>query len=744
MMAWKKNAPGCNASPGGCGCGGESCTICNSAGQSAAVDVDVEFDGTLASSGFTADSGTWDVSDPYLFTFDANSSLTYSANAPASDCVLSATFEGFSIAGVGDVYLIQFNKQDASNYHALRITYGPSGGIALISVAGGSPTVLASASGSISNGEVTGEVEWGGGTVTGRLPSLSLTCSTSLSITHGGAGLGVGSLPSGLALFTSFSFSGGGTCLPSWIRTGSADFEDDKVILTEDDSLVLSPTTDTSGGSAVRATVEFKIKHESDQPFIALKASGSTSTYWYAIIVDDCFCILQHVGGTPQFRTCVNISPLEVDETYKLTLCYGGGNFLGTLEQGTLLAEVQFTTKANVSGSNYAGVGCANNESETIEFWNFIYEHGYQAGVHDDCDDCAANQSCFVFFDDFDRANSSSLGCNWGVISGGATIAGNRLQFDGGGGRVRANYSIGSTGSTSAMIVRCRFMGPNGAQFRFIVLDNGTFNNYVQVTIGSGTTMSIHSTTGTTLASTTITLNAFTEYNMMVCASENSLVAALTTDDGALYQYLAATVSVPNDTVTAGASCSAGGAIDAFELRRAYNANDNPECELCPINVANCEDMLELCEVDGSDYDDLVVDLSGILTGGEGDCCSGVNAEWTVTRGERPVWPTSRCGWGRYLFYCGGDWYAWSIEGRLMVVGEKCLWRFWVGWSYLVEATGGWIPPHYYAVYEMPVSGPDIRDDSEWTLNKLYEYGTIDRLCVPEVFPDTITVRKGP
>lgn len=213
-----------------------------------------------------------------------------------------------------------------------------------------------------------------------------------------------------------------------FVDTGTADLTvPGQITTTSNPSRVLTTSEDTSGGTAVQASVDFTSTTNGEILRLILKYKDS-SNYWWAQVqagTSGTLSLRKRVAGTDTTLASSSIVN-PVGTTYTLTFCYGGGGVSATLYEGTsILRTITSITTTSITDGPKAGVAQASATTGTV-FTNFVYEYGLETTLHDPCDRCY--RACNFADDDFNRADSSSLGANWTVVSGTWEIKTNKLK----------------------------------------------------------------------------------------------------------------------------------------------------------------------------------------------------------------------------------------------------------------------------------------------------------------------------
>jgi len=126
---------------------------------------------------------------------------------------------------------------------------------------------------------------------------------------------------------------------------------------------------------------------------------------------------------------------MDLDAWHKLQLCYMPGESFE--DPGSLTLRIQsaegylwlatVATSPDLPGDR-AGLA-TGTVAGTIDFDNFEYLYHYDAETHPQCPECTAGTKCVMHEDDFNRANSTDVGCAWEEVAGNWEIAGSELKI---------------------------------------------------------------------------------------------------------------------------------------------------------------------------------------------------------------------------------------------------------------------------------------------------------------------------
>lgn len=401
-----------------------------------------------------------------------------------------------------------------------------------------------------------------------------------------------------------------------YVDTGTADLTvPGQITTTSNPSRVLTTSEDTSGGTAVQASVDFTSTTNGEILRLILKYKDA-SNYWWAQVTagtSGVISIRKRIAGAD--TTIVSSSIVNpVGVTYTLTFCYGGGGVSAALYDGTsLLKTLTGITATTITDGPKAGVAQASATTGTV-FTNFVYEYGLETTLHDPCDRCY--RACDFHDDDFNRADSSSLGSNWTVVSGTWDIHTNALRTTSAN-AVVINTNVLTPGANGWAVVAT----PDGTEFGRLILGYVDANNYYyaegrNAIVGAGRASRIVQKSSGTDTVLTEVLGDFTPKFFCYQPALNRLSAGSTSSGW----YLVAD-NIPTITSTVcglGSGASAGTTFDPFSIvytgTGAWSSVTLAPCQTC--------DGCSACVGINSGLPDLEVVIAGLTNNSCGSCSS--------------------------------------------------------------------------------------------------------------------------
>ena len=285
------------------------------------------------------------------------------------------------------------------------------------------------------------------------------------------------------------------------------------------------------------------------------------------------------------------IEGLAIDSPFTLKACHVAGSYSCG---GIFLAQIGGTiTSAYVDASgSKVGLG---NPTGSMKFDNFTF-HYHEAAGHEYCPECWPNagvDSCVIGSDNFNRADSASLGCLWEEISGTSEIASGQLKWTAAGViRYKKHHPLGKR----TMLGSIEHIANSGDRVRVLVNGNKTLSSYLAAEAEFSTTLiTLRLIKNGTTIKTATKAGTFTyPATYTICASWDDLTLC-----GTIRDVIADTVATTSigtqpidDGIFAGLASMVGSAVlmDNFFFLRVIDANDpeqgemypNPDCEPGP------------------------------------------------------------------------------------------------------------------------------------------------------------------
>lgn len=349
---------------------------------------------------------------------------------------------------------------------------------------------------------------------------------------------------------------------------------------------------------------------------------------------------------------------------------------------------------------------------------------------------------CEILVDDFNRANSGSLGADWTEDAGSWSIDSNELETSSSN-AVALAVATNPDGPASYVSAKVKFASTSSTA-RLIVAATDA-SNYLYADLlcdGASSILRLYRMTGGTpgLLATffgSLTVNTATQYDWYLCYSGSTL------STGILGQTLS--IGAFGDSgqgVGVGTGTVAGAVnFDDFSATRV-----SEDCSTCapPATCTQC--------CDGGGPFEIVADFTG-LSGVDGECenCELLPLEYTLVFSGVSGFPSS-CRWNFRDQYC--DWPCGISDPHCvdfflllvtLFVDDDCKptleWR--------LEGGGGAVDcgcglASVVATYEGSDGDWEGACDGPVTLTKISETATsVDAACTPMTFPATITISRA-
>lgn len=450
-MAWKKNAPGCNASDG-CGCG----TACP-------IDSD-DFSATNdPPAGWTEEEGTdWETTGGTLRTSTSNASLTFNTSHP--DALASAIVTCYLYGADGDELRIQVNKTDDDNYHFAQLRIGdPNGCLELWERVAGVETRLSvirvpAPAATFNQVKVYFGLDLFGAALIGGVNAAAERLSVKVTGGTGpDVGLGTGTI-AGEVQFNDFAFdrhqesSGAWTVCAAYpascyvtgdtmtraddtdIGCGWEEVDGDweissNTLTTADANAICKCETEhtTGGAAAVVTTVVSGASGDKLQLILGYNPAAPT-TYFYAELTihatTGTLKIYRKTAGADTQLATVNKN-YSAGTSVAFGVCLAGGRFTATVNQVGVLSPAYVSGAAVVpAATRYVALGTGSQATD-VHFSSFSYFRGQDAD-NPECDLCTESCSCC---DDTISPNSGT-GRVQGATSLGGCAAGDPTYWD--------------------------------------------------------------------------------------------------------------------------------------------------------------------------------------------------------------------------------------------------------------------------------------------------------------------------
>ena len=441
-----------------------------------------------------------------------------------------------------------------------------------------------------------------------------------------------------------------------FVDTGTADLTvPGQITTTSNPSRVLTTAEDTSGGTAAQASVDFTSTTNGEILRLILKYKDS-SNYWWAQVqagTSGTISLRKRVAGTDTTLASSSIVN-PVGTTYTLTFCYGNGGVSAALLVGTtVITQIAATATTTITDGPKAGVAQASATTGTV-FTNFVYEYGFQTTLHEPCDNCY--RDCQFHDDNFNRADSSSLGSNWTVVSGTWSITSNQLQTSSPSAIV-INTNVPTLG-TQGMAVRCSTVDYIRIILGYVDTDNYYYHECVPKGGGDNYSRIVQRSGGVETVLQEVIGN---EGGRMFCYEPQYSRLVAGNGNGSSTHIIANDISPITSTVC-GIGTAPGltgtGIFDDFDVEY---VGPGTTCQLCD----NCSS----CDGQNRNLPDIQVVISGLTNNTCGSCTS-INGTYILQHiGQltpgicywRYIFPSTKCGMKYLTAFMGSSANTWTV-----------------------------------------------------------------------------------
>lgn len=413
-------------------------------------------------------------------------------------------------------------------------------------------------------------------------------------------------------------------------------------------------------GAAGEQAVTVRVKRSSDDPQarIALGINSTTGDYLLVAIDTSAGCV--RLGLTDSAATIESLQTIpesDVGEWITVKACWFPGVYPTSV--GILRARVEmpdgmvYGDQLEVIDSSpygeFVGIGATGPTTPAwqVHFDDFVFAKARDPVDAKRCPDC--NTPCLIAEDDFNRADSTDLGCKWEEISGVWQIVSQELTLVSGGPGI-ALCRVHHPQDKTHHYVTVDAYAASGKRPQVLLNATGDASSYHWAELSlSGSTLTLAiGKDGTTLDSAASTLAAEGFVEVIACYDGHKLTA---TANGSI--VVADSDEVVDGTYAGLAGGSSGGErFETFEFWKHLSFTDPvdracPNCVEPPVTCSDC------CPTQQLPYE-LVVDI-GTWTLTPDDTCSGVT-------------PAFLCA-GR-----GGEYVADNLG--VGVVPSYCVWEF--------------------------------------------------------------------
>lgn len=378
--------------------------------------------------------------------------------------------------------------------------------------------------------------------------------------------------------------------------SGDADISGDRLLWVT--AGIAIHQTAHPGGASAPSRVKVRCKHGvSTDYFRAILGWQDASNYLYVSVephaTEGCIVLrlFKVVAGTPtelqqqQFvgdewftadfatlEACLvpadTSSSPTVDGVFRAKFTLEGGKVYGTQYTGSDLAG---GTKVGLAGGN---------QGEQMDDFRFDWMGGPDQQEHVACPDC--NTPCLVESDNFNRGDTTSLGCKWNEVSGVWQIVSNELKMISGGPGAALCRVFHPQAKTHHHVTADLYVD-TGLKPRVIVNSKGDASSYhwaeLEWTDATDTLTIRIGKDGTTLATETSTLGAAGLVGIAVCYDGSVLTA---TANG---ETVFDTSTAVADGIYVGLSGNSTGGerFDnfIFQKHRSFTDPKDPNCPFC-------------------------------------------------------------------------------------------------------------------------------------------------------------------
>lgn len=200
-------------------------------------------------------------------------------------------------------------------------------------------------------------------------------------------------------------------------------------------------TAHPDGTATCKVTVDFEAATAGDVIRVYVDYVDLSHFHRVQITAGSCLDVSAVVLGTPAQYAAATMT----DMSGTLVVCYDEAT-------GVLRATVGSVSVSTVSASQGGDkvVLSTGTIAAPVYFDNFKFEYGYDATLHPSCPQCnpiTTGGGCSLGSDDFTRADSSNIGCQWTEQAGASEIASNKLKITGANSRNRFNQPNNDSGA---------------------------------------------------------------------------------------------------------------------------------------------------------------------------------------------------------------------------------------------------------------------------------------------------------
>lgn len=378
--------------------------------------------------------------------------------------------------------------------------------------------------------------------------------------------------------------------------------------------LIVSDTAEPDAKSQHVIDVKIKGDTDGDQARIILPYTD-TNNYLYAQVeFGTCgeLKFFQNATGHSQIGLTYKLQGFTKDTWHSVRVCYMVGTYPVAGKLSFVWDNYVYSVEVDTTGTQGAlGTGTVTGTVLFDDFMQLPYKDD------DTCPDCEPGSGCDIFNDQFNRADSTDMGCGWVEQVGDWEIDSNEAEIASAS-AVMTSAVPHPRGGTGASKITVKLKGDtDGDQARVIVDylndDNYHFAQLEFDTVSSLDTLTIYKRSGgvnTQLdaASSMVSLN--TNYEMTVCFDGNYIEANV----GSLALSVSSATTAHEGVFAGLGTGTAAGIVNAddFDWDR-MRSDDDPTCETCDSpELFDCP----LCEDDTPPHFKLVI--AGVT--GAGGC----------------------------------------------------------------------------------------------------------------------------
>ena len=297
-------------------------------------------------------------------------------------------------------------------------------------------------------------------------------------------------------------------------------------------------------------------------------------------------------GGAPGALTCVPLDGLTLGEWHTLTVCFLPGVYpvpakiraSVTLANGKTFAVQQ---SIDMASGDKVGLRTVQGHAVIDDFY-FGHMTSTTGSCKKACTDC--NTPCLISADNFNRADSTDLGCLWFEVGSVAAIVGQELVISSASATVKHLVFHPQEKRNHQVTVRMKDVA--GVKGRVYI---GTGYMEVEPAAGGHTLRLYQAVTGTLLktASDTVPNNAALYLDLTLCW-DGHLLTATVTRGGAVHLCANDTVpDVPGSIYASLGSGSVGGVtFDDFVFSKTLSTEEPADscdrCHGCPVECTEC------------------------------------------------------------------------------------------------------------------------------------------------------------